>query len=114
MYVQFALFNVGSYSSHLWTAILAICLVFLQCRSLDFVLRLWPIFVCVAWGVPTILVTALLLIERSNITRSERRNLRFHYGNAQAAISVFLLVMCSIGKCKVTFKHTKHGACALM
>lgn len=98
MYVQFALFTIGSYSSRLWTAILAICLLFLQCRSLCFVLKLWPLFVSVAWGVPTILVAALLLIDRSNITPSEIRNPSFQYGNAQAAISVFLLVMCFIGK----------------
>lgn len=44
--IQFFLFNVGTYSSRLWTGILAISLLFLQCRSLCFVLKLWPYMVC--------------------------------------------------------------------
>lgn len=98
MYLQFSLCTIGSYSSRLWTAILAICLLFLQCRSLCFVLKLWPYFVAVAWALPTALVGALFVIDRSNIMPEEKRNPSFQYGNAQAAISVFLLVMCFIGK----------------
>lgn len=45
MYVQFSLFTIGNYSSRLWAALLAISLLFLQCRSLCFVLKLWPLFV---------------------------------------------------------------------
>lgn len=45
LYVQFFLFNIGTYSSRLWTGILAISLLFLQCRSLCFVLKLWPYMV---------------------------------------------------------------------
>lgn len=45
LYLQFFLFNIGTYSSRLWTAILAITLLFLQCRSLCFVLKLWPYMV---------------------------------------------------------------------
>lgn len=77
---------------------LAIALLFLQCRSLCFVLKLWPIFVCTAWGVPTILVIALLFVDRTSIESSDKTNPSFQYGNAQAAISVFLLVMCFISK----------------
>lgn len=45
MYLQFSLFTIGNYSSRLWAALLAISLLFLQCRSLCFVLKLWPLFV---------------------------------------------------------------------
>lgn len=45
MYTQFTMFTFGSYSSRLWTTILAITLLLLQCRSLCFVLKLWPVFV---------------------------------------------------------------------
>lgn len=51
-----------------------------------------------AWGVPTVLVIALLFIDRTNISTNEKRNPNFQYGNAQAAVSIFLLVMCFIGK----------------
>lgn len=118
MYLQFSLFTIGNYSSRLWAALLAISLLFLQCRSLCFVLKLWPLFVSplneskfstfseisydlqisVAWGVPTVLVIALLLLDQTNISTNEKRNPNFQYGNAQAAVSIFLLVMCFIGK----------------
>lgn len=45
MYLQFYFFTIGCYSSRLWTAFLAITILFLQCRSLCFVLKLWPVFV---------------------------------------------------------------------
>lgn len=97
MYLQFCLFSIGTYSSRLWSATLAIALLFLQCRSLCFVLKLWPMLVGVAWG-GSALVTALLLIfDSNNITPPDKRNPNFQYGNAQAAISIFLHVMCFIG-----------------
>lgn len=58
MYLQFALFTIGSYSSRLWTAILAISMLFLQCRSLCFVLKLWP------WFVSTYTKSYILHIEK--------------------------------------------------
>ncbi|XP_059615439.1 integral membrane protein GPR155 [Phlebotomus argentipes] len=96
MYLQFSLFTIGTYSSRLWCACLAITLLFLQCRSLCFVLKLWPWFVGIAWGIPTLIVSFLLIFDSSHITLTERKNPSFQYGNAQAAIAVFLLVMCFI------------------
>ncbi|XP_021697452.1 integral membrane protein GPR155 [Aedes aegypti] len=96
MYLQFYFFTIGCYSSRLWTAFLAITILFLQCRSLCFVLKLWPIFIAAAWGLPTIIVSLLFLLDTKNITPTEKRNPSFQYGNAQAAIAVFLLVMCFI------------------
>ncbi|XP_059219618.1 integral membrane protein GPR155 [Stomoxys calcitrans] len=93
--IQFFLFNIGTYSSRLWTGILAITLLFLQCRSLCFVLKLWPYMIVFAWGVPT-LISGLLVAFDSNVMSGEKHNPSFQYGNAQAAISVFLLVMCFI------------------
>uniref|UniRef100_A0A182Y319 Uncharacterized protein n=1 Tax=Anopheles stephensi TaxID=30069 RepID=A0A182Y319_ANOST len=119
MYLQFYFFTIGCYSSRLWTAFLAITILFLQCRSLCFVLKLWPVFVstlprwmvvamalnrklepffqiAAAWGLPTLIVSLLLLLDTKNILPTEKRNPSFQYGNAQAAIAVFLLVMCFI------------------
>lgn len=95
LYVQFFMFNIGAYSSPLWTAILAISLLFLQCRSLCFVLKMWPYMIILAWGVPGIL-SGLLIACDPNIFSGGKHNPSFQYGNAQAAISVFLLVMCFI------------------
>ncbi|XP_053662754.1 integral membrane protein GPR155 [Anopheles marshallii] len=96
MYLQFYFFTIGCYSSRLWTAFLAITILFLQCRSLCFVLKLWPVFIAAAWGLPTIIVSLLLFLDTKNILPTEKRNPSFQYGNAQAAIAVFLLVMCFI------------------
>ncbi|XP_053685109.1 integral membrane protein GPR155 [Sabethes cyaneus] len=96
MYLQFYFFTIGCYSSRLWTAFLAITILFLQCRSLCFVLKLWPLFIAAAWGLPTLIVSLLFLLDNKNITPTEKRNPSFQYGNAQAAIAVFLLVMCFI------------------
>lgn len=96
MYIQFCFYSIGTYSSRLWAAFLAIALLFLQCRSLCFVLKLWPLLVAVAWGLPSLLTALLLIFDSSNITPPDKRNPNFQYGNAQAAISIFLLVMCFI------------------
>ncbi|XP_068142293.1 lysosomal cholesterol signaling protein [Drosophila tropicalis] len=95
LYLQFFLFNIGTYSSRLWTGILAITLLFLQCRSLCFVLKLWPYMLTFAWGAPA-LISGLLVAFDSNVMSGEKHNPSFQYGNAQAAISVFMLVMCFI------------------
>ncbi|XP_036337188.1 integral membrane protein GPR155-like [Rhagoletis pomonella] len=93
IYLQFFLFNMGTFSSRLWTAILAIALLFLQCRSLCFVLKLWPYMIAFAWGVPAI-ISALLIALDSQITSQDSHNPSFQYGTAQAAVTVFMLVMC--------------------
>ncbi|KAH8345752.1 hypothetical protein KR067_003058 [Drosophila pandora] len=95
LYFQFFLFNIGTYSTRLWTGLLAISLLFLQCRSLCFVLKLWPYMLVFAWGVPAI-ISGLLVAFDSNVMSGEKHNPSFQYGNAQAAISVFILVMCFI------------------
>lgn len=52
----------------------------------------------VGWGVPIIIVGSLLIFDRHNIVPSTKRNPNFQYGNAQAAISLFVLVISFIGK----------------
>ncbi|XP_011180615.2 integral membrane protein GPR155 [Zeugodacus cucurbitae] len=93
IYLQFFLFNMGTFSSRLWTAILAISLLFLQCRSLCFVLNMWPYMVAFAWGVPAI-ISGLLIALDSKILLPDKHNPCFQYGTAQAAVTVFMLVMC--------------------
>lgn len=50
-----------------------------------------------AWGFPAI-ISGFLVAFDSNVMSGEKHNPSFQYGNAQAAISVFMLVMCFIGK----------------
>lgn len=94
MYIQFGFFTVGQYSSRLWTAFLAITLLFLNSRSLCFVLKLWQFFVLIGYGVPLLLTALLFIIDSKNILPKEKRNPSFQFGNVQAITSVFLLVMC--------------------
>lgn len=49
-----------------------------------------------AWGVPAV-ISGLLIAFDSKSMPSEKQNPSFQYGNAQAAIAVFMLVMCFIG-----------------
>ncbi|KAJ9580870.1 hypothetical protein L9F63_023951, partial [Diploptera punctata] len=96
MYLQFAVYAIGVYSSRLWTAFLAISLLFLQCRSLCFVLKLQPLFIVLGWGTPLILVTVLLLSVNPNHIAEEKKNPNFQYGEVQAAVAAFILVICFI------------------
>jgi len=95
LYLQFAVFAVGVYSSRLWTAFIAIALLFLQCRSLCFVLKLQPVFIVLGWGGPLVMVTALMLSIQPDII-VEKRNPNFQYGEVQAAVAVFILLICFI------------------
>lgn len=94
MYLQFGFFTIGQYSSRLWTAFLAITLLFLNSRSLCFALKLWPFFIIIGYGVPALLAGILFLVDTKNILPKEKQNPSFQFGNVQAVISVFLLVMC--------------------
>jgi Domain found in Dishevelled, Egl-10, and Pleckstrin (DEP) len=94
MYLQFSFFTIGQFSSRLWTAFLAITLLFLNSRSLCFALKLWRAFLLVGFGVPILLTGILFLVDIKNILPKEKQNPSFQFGNVQAVISVFLLVMC--------------------
>lgn len=96
--LQSSLFIIGVYSSRLWTTILAVTLLFLQCRSLCYVLKLQPIFFMVGWGLPVILTALLLIFEDRKHLPLDKKNPNFVYGTPQAIVAVALLVLCFIGK----------------
>ncbi|XP_066144893.1 lysosomal cholesterol signaling protein [Euwallacea fornicatus] len=107
-FIQFSLFTVGVYSSRLWTAILAVTLLFLQCRSLCFVIRLQPVFFTVGWGLPTVLCAALLIFDKSSNLPFEKRNPNFAYGASQAVVAVSLLVLCFIVSAGCLILHQRY------
>ncbi|XP_031620929.1 integral membrane protein GPR155 [Contarinia nasturtii] len=92
-YTQFILYTFGCLSSRIWCGISAISMLFIQYRSLCFVLKMVPIFMAVGWGIPAIIIGFLLIFDRENILPTTKRNPNFQYGNAQAAISLFILVI---------------------
>lgn len=96
MYLQFSFITIGQYSSRLWAAFLAITLLFLNSRSLCFALKLWPYFLLIGYGVPIVITGTLFLVDSKNIVPQEKQNPSFQFGNVQAIISVFILVMCFI------------------
>lgn len=51
----------------------------------------------VGWGIPIVIVGCLLIFDRQNIMPTIKRNPNFQYGNAQAAVSLFVLVISFIG-----------------
>ncbi|EFA13400.1 lysosomal cholesterol signaling protein isoform X2 [Tribolium castaneum] len=91
-----SIFIMGVYSTRLWTTILAVTLLFLQCRSLCYVLKLQPIFFTVGWGIPAILTVVLLLFDGKNHRPLDKRNPNFVYGTYQAIVAIALLVLCFI------------------
>ncbi|KAJ8917326.1 hypothetical protein NQ315_002348 [Exocentrus adspersus] len=95
-YVQFSLFAVGVYSSRLWTTILAVTLLFLQCRSLCYILKMQPIFALIGWGLPISLAATLLMFDKNVIKHLDDSNPNFIYGASQAIVSGSLLVLCFI------------------
>lgn len=95
-YVQFALFTAGVFSARIWTALLAVTLLFLQCKSLCFVLKLQPVFLMLGYGVPVLLSAALILFDNNNLLPYDKRNPNFVYGVFQAIVAVTLLVLCFI------------------
>ncbi|XP_060534255.1 lysosomal cholesterol signaling protein [Cylas formicarius] len=106
-YVQFVFFTAGVYSSRLWTAILSITLLFLQCRSLCFVLKLLPAFFVTGWGVPIIACTALLVFDKTSRV-SVQDNPNFAYGAPQAIISVSLLILCFVVTAGCLILHQRY------
>ncbi|XP_059478612.1 integral membrane protein GPR155 isoform X2 [Neocloeon triangulifer] len=95
-YVQFSIFALGVYGCRLWTAFLAIGLVLMQCRSLCFVLKLQPYFILLGWGIPSVIVTALLLIVKKEVVILGGRDPNFTYGEIQAIVATFLLIVCML------------------
>jgi hypothetical protein len=95
-FIQSSLFIIGVYSTRLWTTILAITLLFLQCRSLCYVLKLQPLFFLTGWGLPVCITVILLLFESKKQLPLDKRNPNFVYGTPQAIIAVTLLVLCFI------------------
>ncbi|XP_049954684.1 integral membrane protein GPR155 [Schistocerca serialis cubense] len=94
LYLQFAFYTVGVYSSRLWTAFLAITLLFFQCRSLCFALKLQPYFMLTGWGIPLVIVIFLVLFVKQEDMSVEKCNPNFQFGGVQAIITVILLVLC--------------------
>lgn len=62
---------------------------------------------CIGWGIPGIVVGCLLIFDGHNIKPITKRNPNFQYGNAQASISLFVLVISFIGKHEMTAETTQ-------
>lgn len=52
----------------------------------------------IGWGIPLLVVGLLFTFDSANIIPAFKKNPNFQYGNAQAAICLFILVISFIGK----------------
>ncbi|KAK5638084.1 hypothetical protein RI129_012379 [Pyrocoelia pectoralis] len=95
-YLPFALYTTGVYSARIWTSLLAITLLVLQCRSLRYLLKLQPLFIIVGWGLPITLCALFLLLEKEKSVTYDKQNPNFVYGARQAIVAVLLLTSCFI------------------
>ncbi|KAK9874359.1 hypothetical protein WA026_002709 [Henosepilachna vigintioctopunctata] len=107
-YSLFAIFIVGVYSSRLWTTILAITLLFLQCRSLCFVMKLTPLFIFIGFGIPVILSGVMVAFNKYLDISFNKSNPNFVYGRFEAIVSVTLLVLCFIVTCGCLIFHQRY------
>uniref|UniRef100_A0A1B6MSC8 DEP domain-containing protein n=1 Tax=Graphocephala atropunctata TaxID=36148 RepID=A0A1B6MSC8_9HEMI len=88
-YAHFVLETVGDLSARLWTCLLATVLLLVECRNLCSLLRLQPLFLFAAWGLPTLAV-ALLMMTTTPQPLGSGEN--YEYGRVQAAIILFVLI----------------------
>lgn len=107
-YSVFALFIVGVYSTRLWTSILAITLLFLQCRSLCFVVKLIPLFIFIGFGIPVILAGIMVALNKYPEISFDKSNPNFVYGRFEAIVSVTLLVLCFIVSSGCLILHQRY------
>lgn len=96
-YIQFCFFTGGIYSTRMWTAVIAITLLFMECRSLCYILfKLQPFFMLCSWGLPIVISILLLVFDRDKPINPDDDNPYFIYGVFQAIVAVSLLVLCSV------------------
>ncbi|XP_052096045.1 integral membrane protein GPR155-like isoform X2 [Mytilus californianus] len=91
--VQFTLILVGVLSTRCWTAVISLCLYFLHCRSLCFLLRIRWWLILAGFGIP-MFCTGLLIMLAGHHMHAEI-DPSFHYGEDQTILSLAILTVCS-------------------
>ncbi|KAK3108383.1 hypothetical protein FSP39_006715 [Pinctada imbricata] len=93
-YLQFSMILIGTLGARCWSAILAVTLYFLHCRSLCFVLRLKWILYITGFGIPVFCTGMLYLLGTHHM--EDEIDPAFHYGTDQSLLSLFILLLCTI------------------
>jgi len=88
-YTHVALETVGDMSARLWTGLLATALLLVQCKNMCSLVRLQPVFLFIAWGLPMVAV-AVMMVTAS--PQSATTGEDYEFGRAQAAIVLFVLI----------------------
>ncbi|XP_071966207.1 lysosomal cholesterol signaling protein-like [Antedon mediterranea] len=88
--IQHTVFLVGVFSSRCWTAMVAVSLCMLRCRSTCFVLqnKFWIYFY--GWGVPMVVVGVLISVSNLN---DDMLSPVFGYGRSQLITSSVFLIL---------------------
>ncbi|CAG0925558.1 unnamed protein product, partial [Notodromas monacha] len=96
LYLQFFIFSWGVFASRIWTALLAVTLVFMRIRSLRDSLKLRRYLPIIGWGLPAIIVGILLGIVagKSDMNLGTQPDPTFHYSPVQAIASLVVLSTC--------------------
>ncbi|XP_054266157.1 integral membrane protein GPR155 isoform X2 [Macrosteles quadrilineatus] len=88
-YTHVAMETVGDLSARLWTALLACALLLVQCRNICSLVRLQPVFLAIAWGIPMLAVSVMMVMARPQPDSTAEG---YEFGRTQAAIVLFVLI----------------------
>lgn len=90
-YIEYGLVRFGDYSGKIWTACLAISLALIEAKNFTSLVRLQPLFIIAAWGLPLVAIFGIMLISKPSSAPSEAPE--EFYGNLEAPVTIFILLV---------------------
>uniref|UniRef100_A0A1B6CSN7 DEP domain-containing protein n=1 Tax=Clastoptera arizonana TaxID=38151 RepID=A0A1B6CSN7_9HEMI len=96
--INFAVVTVGDLSTCLWTAFISAALLMIECRRIALLSKLQPLFIFLAWGLPSIV--SLVFIFKGVRQLSPTPLVvddGYEYGQVQATIYLFTFVISFLG-----------------
>lgn len=95
LYIQFLVFGFGVLASRVTTAMLAVCILILQTKSVCAALHFRKYLIGVSVSIPLITVIVLMVVVPDETpSHDEKINPNFQYGTTQAVTALVMLLIC--------------------
>jgi len=95
LYIQFLVFGFGVLASRVTTAMLAVCILILQTKSVCAALHFRKYLIGVSVSIPLITVIVLMLVVPDETpAHGDKINPNFQYGTTQAVTALVMLLIC--------------------